>query len=843
MNAVVGSWGDVIDTTIIGIHQVVMADGRVLYWGGDGNGNAFSNTQKYGIFDPATGEHEILSASHVVRMFCGAGVIIPGTDKVLISGGNGSGDRGGQLFDLSDETLTNNVDNFLNDGRFYPTTVTLSTGQVVILGGRDAATPEIFTLGEGWRNLDGATDADVGASWWYPKAWVSQTGEILYIAINAGNQLGNPGPAGSFEVMALDPSGDGSIRQVGEVPFQLDATSPAAMYDVGKIVIMDHVGDLWIMDINGETPTFTFAADLDRDRNNSDMTVLPDGRVLINGGTSEGNSEDPDDVVYQSVIFDPFTSTVTYVDSEDVMRLYHSSSVLLADGTILSMGGGGLGNDTDLMDAQVYSPDYLFNTDGTLADRPVVVAAPDELNPGATFNISVDDTSDIARLSFVKTGAVTHSINLESGRMDLDFQVLSATELQVTLPESAHIVGAGNWMLFAIDDQGVPSVAPIISVLPTLTQHDGVGDLTAEYFSINPGTTSLSQVSFDGASIFTEQVATLDEGGNGAFYPGGPADNFAVRYTGSFMVEATGAYTYYLTSDDGAQLFIDGTEVINNDGVHAAQESSATVQLDRGSHTIEVRYFEAGGGTRLDLDWSGPGFGRKQATFDGGESTIPPGNVVQDQPNVVQSETGSTDNDVFAIAGLSADYGWGDTEDGTGTVVWGDTGYDLLFGFETIRFADQDVSIVRQTGTEFLDQPGTQTITGTDAVETFVINASSEDYGWGATNDGTGTVVWNDAGYDLLFNIESITFVDRTVELVTGDGPQEVLDDPQLTQYVRGTDGTDRFVINGQSGDYQWGPTEDGMDHVVWNDTSFDVLYDFEQLVFNDTTIQLDQIA
>ena len=45
-------------------------------------------------FLPATGEHEILEADHVVRMFCGAGVILPGTDKVLIAGGNGSGAPG-----------------------------------------------------------------------------------------------------------------------------------------------------------------------------------------------------------------------------------------------------------------------------------------------------------------------------------------------------------------------------------------------------------------------------------------------------------------------------------------------------------------------------------------------------------------------------------------------------------------------------------------------------------------------------------------------------------------------------------------------------------------------------
>ena len=290
------------------------------------------------------GEHEILEAAHVVRMFCGAGVIIPGTDQVLIAGGNGSGAANGQYFDLSDNLLTLEPNYQMDGGRFYPTTVTLSTGQVVILGGNGdiRATPEIFTLGEGWRTLDGATDEDLGNSWWYPRSWVTEEGNILYIAVNAGNQNANIASSANLEIMLLDPSGDGSTTQIGTVPFDMDVASGAVMYDVGKIVMMDAYGDLWYMDISGETPTFSFAYDFATDRNNSDMTVMPDGRILINGGTTTGNSQDPTNAIYQSVIFDPFTGTATEVDSEDVMRLYHSSTLLLADGTILSMGGGGL---------------------------------------------------------------------------------------------------------------------------------------------------------------------------------------------------------------------------------------------------------------------------------------------------------------------------------------------------------------------------------------------------------------------------------------------------------------------------------------------------------------------
>ena len=628
-----GEWGEVIDTGIMGIHQVLLGDGRVLYWGDDGAGAAFSNTQQFGIYDPTTGDYEIVTESYVVRMFCGAGVIIPGTDQVLIAGGNGIGENDGKVFDASDETLDNIDQYIMADGRFYPTMVSLSTGQLVILGGSSGGgvgTPEIFTPGEGWKQLDGAFDPDVQANWWYPKAWVNAEGEILYIALSAGNQNTGTGAAGTFEVMALDVSGDGSIRQVAEVPFQMDVRSTAVMYDVGKVVIMDHTGDLWTMDINGATPTFTFAADLPTDRENGDMTVMADGRILLNGGTTIGNSQNDADAVFQSIIYDPFTGEVTFVDSEDVLRTYHSSSILLADGTIMSSGGGGLGGLRNFQDAQIYSPDYLFNDDGTLADRPVISVAPDQVVPGESFVVTVDDAGTIARMSFVKTGAVTHSTNMESGRMDLEFSVLSPTQIEVTLPDNPHVVGAGNWMLFAIDNDGVPSEAPIISVNPTIEPYEHRdGALLAEYYTLDTPIATLADINFDDTPDFQEDVRILNINTiNGSAFEGGPSDQFAVRYTGEFETDVTGSYTFYLTSDDGSRLFIDGQEIIANDGLHAAVEISNTVSLAAGTHTIEVRYFENAGGAVLDLDWAGPGFGRTQMEF------------VDDAPDAVDDDNG-----------------------------------------------------------------------------------------------------------------------------------------------------------------------------------------------------------
>ena len=68
-------------------------------------------------------------------------------------------------------------------------------------------------------------------------------------------------------------------------------------------------------------------------------------------------------------------------------------------------------------------------------------------------------------------------------------------------------------------------------------------------------------------------------------------------------------------------LFIDGEQVVSNDGDHGAILKTGSVNLSAGVHSIEVRYFENDGFATLDLDWSGPGFGRTQMQFD---ATVPP---------------------------------------------------------------------------------------------------------------------------------------------------------------------------------------------------------------------------
>ncbi len=88
-------------------------------------------------------------------------------------------------------------------------------------------------------------------------------------------------------------------------------------------------------------------------------------------------------------------------------------------------------------------------------------------------------------------------------------------------------------------------------------------------------------------------------------------DEFGVRLSGYLSIETEGEYRWYLSSDDGSKLFFDNKEVINNNGLHGAKESSASVHMSRGKHPIVILYFERGGEQSVDLYFEGPGLTKR----------------------------------------------------------------------------------------------------------------------------------------------------------------------------------------------------------------------------------------
>ena len=209
------------------------------------------------------------------------------------------------------------------------------------------------------------------------------------------------------------------------------------------------------------TPLFTQTDGVDPNRIWSNFELLPDGTVLLSGGSAVDNQAV--DVSYSSAIWNPDTGHWKDADDAAVPRLYHSTTLLLPDGTVLSLGGGAPGPVANL-NGEIFTPDYLFDASGAPADRPVILSAPDELEAGDHFTITVDDPGSIETLALLAFGATTHSFNMSARRIELAFTMEADGTLSVDLPDNDNVLTPGYWMLFALDSNGVPSIASTIHI-------------------------------------------------------------------------------------------------------------------------------------------------------------------------------------------------------------------------------------------------------------------------------------------------------------------------------------------------------------------------------------------
>jgi mono/diheme cytochrome c family protein len=108
---------------------------------------------------------------------------------------------------------------------------------------------------------------------------------------------------------------------------------------------------------------------------------------------------------------------------------------------------------------------------------------------------------------------------------------------------------------------------------------------------------------WDTAAVFAKGIATQV----GVEYGDGK-NSFGLRFEGFLMVPTDGDYQFYLASDDGSALQIDGENIIEALKHQSNTRLDASLSLTAGVHSIQISYYEAGGDENLEAGWSGPGF-------------------------------------------------------------------------------------------------------------------------------------------------------------------------------------------------------------------------------------------
>ena len=468
-----GFFGPVFDWPIIPLATMLMPNGHVLAYGTNLTGKQGA-AMDYTVWNPATGEFDTTAHTISTDIFCAAQAHFS-DGKALLLGGDATV-NGTRNYSNSDVNIFNPADNSLirqsnqmTYKRWYATAVMMPNGNHIVLGGRSdrkgttgttvdafASIPEIRNaLTGGWTNF-ATTYAAVyedafgknSGSWFYPRAWVHPKGGIFI--------LGHSGKTFKLDV------GTGLVTTYATTTSASKNNLSSVMYAPGQILSVRQNKKAVVVNINGSgEPTVTPTHNLANDHQYGTLTVLADGKVLMNGGTSGDNSSLVG-AFFDAELWDPNTGLWTPAARAAEERLYHSSALLLPDGTVLTGGGGAPGPVTQL-NGEIYYPPYLFETDGTLATQPTIGAAPSTV--GYNQRMTIGSSTIIQRITLLRVGAGTHTFNNETRFFNLKGSALgSSTTVEVTSPASANVAPPGHYMLFVWNAAGVPSKATIIQI-------------------------------------------------------------------------------------------------------------------------------------------------------------------------------------------------------------------------------------------------------------------------------------------------------------------------------------------------------------------------------------------
>ncbi len=445
-SARLGSWSNVFPWPAVAIHATLLPDGRVATWS--------ANDMPY-VWSPSTNSFQMIeSPSHV---FCSGHALLE-DGRLLVSGGHISNDHGlpdTNFFDWRTSRWTKGPK--MRAGRWYPTVTTLANGDVLSIAGRDESStnnpyPEVWSAAtNSWRVLTGAFLQQP----YYPRMFLLPNGRVLYTGAPTLSRYLDTNGAGRWITGPTSRFGD---RNYGT----------AVMYEPGKVALIGGnvsapTKTVELLDTNVSGSQFRYTASMAYARRQLNATLLPDGKILVTGGTGAPGPNNPAGAVLAAEVFDPTTERWTTLASMKIHRLYHSTALLLTDGRVLSAGGGEGGGGVTQKNAELYSPPYLFNTSGGAAARPSISSAPAAVGWNQTFTVTSPQASAIRQVTLLRLGSVTHALNMNQRFNRLSFTT-AGDGLRVVSPLKREEAPPGHYMLFIIDGNGVPSVAKVIQL-------------------------------------------------------------------------------------------------------------------------------------------------------------------------------------------------------------------------------------------------------------------------------------------------------------------------------------------------------------------------------------------
>ncbi|MEU6232458.1 galactose oxidase early set domain-containing protein [Kitasatospora sp. NPDC047058] len=427
--------------------------------------------------------------------FCSGHSFLP-NGMLGVFGGNlgGNGGTGAKLsliFDPWTETWTRNPD--MSVGRWYPSVVTGADGRQLIMSGQSelgwgTPTPVVERFpakafpvpqrkSDVPRNPVDRFKADAPFSLDYPHLFSLNDGNVYGFGRQAAEQWRFDPVAESRSDLTARP--DGRKRNYGSaVPLPGGVNGPDSALVLGG----DRDNPSTLRFSNG-----SWTAEKSRafGRTQDDTVLLPNGRLLTVNGAYDirdyGNGPyNPNaDLKYRQIELRDDQGNWKLGPVQRLPRGYHSNAVVLPDGRVMVTGDElqQLANNPDVNGTvsgvpgttgpvtmngtiEIYEPAYLHQ-----GDRPQLGNAPTApVGYDKRFTVTSTTPGLVSKAVLLSPTTSTHSVNTSQRHIDLRLTSRAGNRLEFQAPPDAKAAPPGWYMLFLLDDQGVPSVAQWIQL-------------------------------------------------------------------------------------------------------------------------------------------------------------------------------------------------------------------------------------------------------------------------------------------------------------------------------------------------------------------------------------------
>jgi Domain of unknown function (DUF1929)/IPT/TIG domain len=617
------------------VHAALLYNGKVLVIAGSVT-TAGTQSLTAALWDPQAGA--ITTQSTTWYMFCN-GMTALADGRILIVGGTIQsnpflGSPKVAIYDPATNAFID-VKQPMAHGRWYPNVTLLSDGRVIAFSGLNEttgatnSTVEIYTVGTGWSGQYNAPFTPP----LYPRMHLLPSGKVFFAGSLPTSYMFDP-TSNTWSSVANTKSG---INRIYGSSVLLPLT-PANNYDPRVFILgggqPTATPTTELIDFGAGSPSWEYGPDMTQARVEMVAVLLPTGKVLAMGGSA--TDEDGSTASLNADLYDPAANSFSSAGANVYPRMYHTEALLMPDATVW-LAGSNPSTGVFEQHMEIYQPAYLFTRDGNnsviAAPRPTISSAPGNISWGGQFTVTTPDAINITSALLMKPGSSTHGFDFDERQVGLNFTAGSGT-LTVTGPPNANIAPPGYYMLFLINNHGVPSVAKFLllggSVAPppppptgiNLVQSNSVPTTLKASLTTVAAPFTASQTAGDlnvvvvGWGDVTSTVSTVTDGLGNKYSPAGTtATGTGLRQAIYYAKNiAAGSNTVTVTFSQAAAypdlriLEYSGLDTSNPLDVTAAASGSGTTATSASATTTSPNELIFGAGNNGN-GFNGPGAG------------------------------------------------------------------------------------------------------------------------------------------------------------------------------------------------------------------------------------------